>query len=116
MVSRISALAVCSFALGVIFVLVALVAAFLMNAAVGVLEYSLLEFLIGATRLLTPAEYLMLPLKTFGFGVVIGVIACVTALRPTRVGTDVRELLPLGYMRAVVTTLILSGVITAIVL
>jgi phospholipid/cholesterol/gamma-HCH transport system permease protein len=114
-VSRISALAVCSFALGVIFVLVALMAAFLMNAAVGVLEYNLLEFLVGATRLLTPAEYLMLPLKTFSFGVVIGVIACVTALRPTAVGTDVRELLPLGYMRAVVTTLILSGVITVMV-
>ena len=86
-----------------------------MNSIVGVLEYGLLGFMVEAIRLLTPAEYLLLPLKTFSFGVVIGVIACVTALRPTAVGTDVRELLPLGYMRAVVTTLILSGAITAMV-
>jgi phospholipid/cholesterol/gamma-HCH transport system permease protein len=114
-VSRISALAVCSFALGVIFVLIAFVAGYFLSAITGVIQAGLFEFLVVATRMLTPAEYLILPLKTLVFGVVIGVIACVTALRPTRVGADVRELMPLGYMRAVVSTLILSGAITVMV-
>jgi phospholipid/cholesterol/gamma-HCH transport system permease protein len=115
-VSRIAALAVCSFALGVIFVLTALVAGYFMAAIAGVFQIGFFEFLVAATRLLAPTEYLILPLKTLAFGVVIGVITCVTALRPTRVGVDVRELLPLGYMRAVVTTLLLSGAITAMVI
>jgi phospholipid/cholesterol/gamma-HCH transport system permease protein len=114
-VSRISALAVCSFALGVIFVLTAFVAGFFLAAITGVIQAGFFEFLVGATRLLTPSAYLILPLKTLVFGVAIGVIACVTALRPTRVGADVRELIPLGYMRAVVTTLILSAAITVMV-
>ena len=114
-VSRIAALAVCSFALGVIFVLTALVAGHLMAAAAGVFNVGFFEFLVEATRLLSPADYLILPLKTLSIGVVIGVVTCVTALRPTGVGLDVRELLPLGYMRAVVTTLILSGAISAMV-
>ena len=114
-VARISALAVCSFALGVIFVLAALVAGGFLAAVVGVGQHGFFEFLVVATRLLSPTEYLILPLKTLSIGVLIGVVACVTALRPTRVGPDVRELLPLAYMRAVVATLILSGAITAMV-
>ncbi len=114
-VSRISALAVCSFALSVIFLLMALLAGFLMAAIVGILQFGFFEYMVTAMRLLTPAEYLILPLKAVSIGTVVGVIACVTALRPTKVGADVRELLPLGYMRAVVTTLIVSGVITAVV-
>jgi phospholipid/cholesterol/gamma-HCH transport system permease protein len=114
-VSRISALAVCSFALSVIFVLTALVAGYFLALIANVYQVGFFEFLVGAARLLTPTEYLILPLKTIGLGVVVGVVACVTALRPTTVGVDVRELLPLGYMRAVVSTLILSGAITAMV-
>lgn len=115
-VSRISALAVCSFALGVIFVATAFIAGHLLAGGTGIVQAGLLEFLAVVTRVLTPTEYLMLPLKTLVFGVLVGVIACVTGLRPTAVGADVRELLPLGYMRAVVTTLIVSGAITAMVL
>ena len=115
-VSRIAALAVCSFSLGVIFVLTALVAGELLATLTGVFKDGFFEFMVRATRLLSPTEYLILPLKTLSIGVVIGVVACVTALRPTGVRLDVRELLPLGYMRAVVTTLILSGSITAMVI
>lgn len=114
-VSRAAALTVCTFSLGVIFLFVTLVAGHIMTTATGVATYGLLDFLIGATRLLTPAEYLMLPLKTFAIGLLIAVVGCVTALRPTAAGTDLRELVPLGYMRAVVATLILSGAITAMV-
>jgi len=114
-VSRIAALAVCSFALGVIFVLTALVAGQLLAAVVGVFQVGFFEFLVEAARLLSPREYLILPLKTVGLGVLIGVVACVTALRPTRIGSDAMELVPLGYMRAVVASLILSGGITAMV-
>lgn len=115
-VSRISALAVCSFALGIVFVLTALLAGQLLAAATGILQTGVFEFLVDATRLLSPAEYLILPLKTLSIGVVTGVVACVTAFRPITVRPDVRELLPLGYMRAVVATLIVSGAITAMVL
>jgi len=115
-VARISALAVCSFALGVIFVLTALVAGHLLAAVAGVFQVGFFEFLVEATKLLSPTEYLILPLKTLSIGVLIGVVACVTALRPTRLAPDIRALLPLGYMRAVVSTLILSGAITAMVI
>lgn len=114
-VSRAAALTVCTFSLGVIFLFVTLVAGHIMTAVTGVVSYGLLDFLIGATRFLTPVEYLMLPVKTFAIGLLIAVVACVTALRPTAAGTDLRELVPLGYMRAVVATLILSGAITAMV-
>lgn len=114
-VSRISALAVCSFALGVIFVVVAVASGQIVSVITGVADFGFFEFLIVASSLLTPAEYLILPLKTFSIGVLIGVVTCVTALRPARKGTEVRELLALGYTRAVVATLILSGAITAVV-
>ena len=114
-VSRLAALTVCTFSLGVIFVFVALVAGQLMGALTGEFSFGLVEFLVGAAKLLTPVEFLSLPLKTFGIGLLIGVVACVTALRVTAIGADVRELVPLGFMRAVVATLILSGVITALV-
>jgi phospholipid/cholesterol/gamma-HCH transport system permease protein len=114
-VSRIAALAVCSFALGVIFVLAALVAGHLMAAAAGVFNIGFFEFLVEAARLLSPTDYLILPLKTLGIGILIGVVTCITALRPAGAVSDARELLPLGYMRAVVATLILSGAISAAV-
>ena len=114
-VPRIAALAVCSFALGVVFVLTALVVGQLLATAAGITQFGLFEFLVNATRLLSPTEYLLLPLKTLSIGVLIGVVTCVTAMRPARIGLDARELLPLGYMRAVVATLILSGAITAAV-
>lgn len=114
-VARIAAIMVCASALGVIFVFSALVSGQLIALALGFFSFGLLEFLIRAASLLTPADYLILPLKTFGLGLLIGVVACVTALRETEVGADVRELVPLGYMRAVVSALILSGAITALV-
>ena len=114
-VPRIAALAVCSFALGVLFVLTALVVGELLALAVGVAQRGFFEFLVSATRLLSPTEYLLLPLKTLSIGVLIGVVACVTAMRPAKAGLDARELLPLGYMRAVVAALVLSGAITAVV-
>jgi len=114
-VSRIAALAICSFALGVLFVLTALIVGELLALAVGVGQRGFFEYLVTATRLLSPTEYLLLPLKTLSIGVLIGVVACVTAMRPAKTGLDTRELLPLGYMRAVVATLILSGAITAVV-
>lgn len=114
-VSRAAALTVCTFSLGVIFVFLALVAGQIMTGLTGTFSYGLLEFLIRSARFLTPVEYLMLPLKTFGIGLLIAVVACVTALRPTITDMDVRELVPLGYMRAVVATLILSGAITFMV-
>ena len=114
-VSKISALAVCSFALGVIFVLTALVAGHLVATAAGVFSVGFFEFLVAATRLLSPTDYLILPLKTLSIGVLIGVVACVTALRPSEAAPDSRELLPLGYMRAVVATIILSGAISVVV-
>jgi len=115
-VPRVAALTVCTFSLGVIFVFVALLAGWVMTAISEEFSYGLVGFLVGAARLLTPAEYLILPLKTFGIGLLIGVVACVTGLRYTAIGMDVRELVPLGYMRAVVSTLILSGAITAMVM
>jgi phospholipid/cholesterol/gamma-HCH transport system permease protein len=114
-VSRTAALTVCTFSLGVIFVFVSLLSGWVMTAMSTEFSYGLVQFLVGATRLLTPAEYLMLPLKTVGIGLLIGTVACVTALRHTAIGMDVRELVPLGFMRAVVATLILSGAITAMV-
>jgi len=113
-VSRVAALTLCTTSLGVIFVFVALVAGQLMGALTGEFPFGLIEFLVGAAKLLTPVEYLTLPLKTFGIGLLIGVVASVTALRVTAVGADVRELVPLGFMRAVVATLVLSGTITAL--
>lgn len=114
-VSRAAALTVCSFSLGVVFVFISLFAGQILSAVSGVDSRGLVEFMVAATRLLTPAEYLILPLKTVAIGLEIGVVACVTALRETAVGADVRELVPLGFMRAVVATLILSGAITAMV-
>ena len=114
-VSRVAALAICSFALGVLFVLAALVVGQFLALATDATQFGLFEFLVRAASLLSPTEYLLLPLKTLSIGVLIGVVACVTAMRPTKIGSDVRELVPLGYMRAVVATLVLSGAITAVV-
>ena len=114
-VSRLAALAVCSFALAVLFVLTALVTGQLLATASGAARHGFFEYLVVATSSLSPTEYLLLPLKTLSIGVLIGVVSCVIALRSEKRRSDVRELLPLGYMRAVVATLILSGAITAVV-
>jgi hypothetical protein len=56
-----------------------------------------------------PWDFLILPVKSLAIGFAIGFICCFVALTPGRRGTDMTALLPRGFVRAVLSVLVVAG-------
>lgn len=114
-VPRVAALAICTWSLSMVFVVVTLTSGYLIGRLVDIAELSLFEFLTEVARTLSVKEFVLLPLKCLLLGAVIGCVAAVTVLDAPAPRPDVHRLLPNGYMRAVLATIVVSGTLTLLV-
>jgi phospholipid/cholesterol/gamma-HCH transport system permease protein len=69
----------------------------------------LLDFIEEVLTAMGPREYVLMPLKTLAIGFAIGLISCTTGLAVGRAMPEVAALLPRGFVKAVLATLLISG-------
>lgn len=106
---RALALALAVFCLTVLFIVTALLAGFLAGSAFGAVQIGLWSFLDKVLRAMGPGTYLLVPLKSVLIGFAVGVVCAATALRSQASARDMSQLLPTGYVRAVLAALLISG-------
>lgn len=102
---RTLAIAIASFTQGVLFVAVALLAGFASARLLGVVNFGLPEFLDRVLRAMQPADFVIFPAKLLVIGLLVGAIACLTAL-DVEEGSDPHALLPGAFLRGVLAVLI----------
>jgi phospholipid/cholesterol/gamma-HCH transport system permease protein len=72
--------------------------------AVGMTLWSFLDRVLMATRL---ADFIIVPLKLLAIGLLVALTACLTALTAGP-RDDIAKLLPRGFMRGLIATLLAS--------
>jgi phospholipid/cholesterol/gamma-HCH transport system permease protein len=105
---RVLALAVATFALAVLFIATALVVGYLAGFALGAIKISLWGFLDNVVLAMEPRDYIVFPVKTLAIGFVIGLSCGFVALNPAQRVSDMRALLPHGFVRAVLAVLVVE--------
>jgi len=111
-VPRVVAVSVCMFSLTVVFIAVALGSGFLTGNALGSMNLTLQQFIIGILTEMDFAEIAMVPLKTFSIGFVVALIVCTTGLSVTVSRTELLATLPRGITKSVLAALLISGLLT----
>jgi phospholipid/cholesterol/gamma-HCH transport system permease protein len=113
-VPRVLAFCVCMFSLTTAFVAVALLAGFASGTLIGMIQYTFLDFINRAIGSMHWQNYLLFTLKTVVIGFVVALISCKTALSLTGVSADVLEIMPRGFAKSALATLIISVALTII--
>ena len=80
----------------------------------GLTSLTLLDSIEAVLVAMGPKEYALVPLKTLAIGFAIGLISCTTGLAVGRVVPEVSALLPRGFVKAVLATLLISGGLTSL--
>lgn len=114
-VPRVMAFSLFNFCLTIAFVAVALTVGYLVANSVETTEMSLFDFYNSVLRAMTVNEYILLPVKTVTVGFVIGIVCCMTGLGNLERTSEVSELLPRGFMRAVLGTFVVSGLLSIVI-
>ncbi len=106
-VPRAVALALSSFALGVVFVLVALVTGFVSSSLLGQFNHSFLHFIDDVLAAMRVRDFLVFPAKMLLIGMMVALVACLTAFRAN--DTDqLAELQSRGFLRGLLAVLLVS--------
>ncbi len=108
---RATAMAAAGFALGVLFVCVALATGFVSGSAFGALQSTPGQFLdtvLGAT---SASDFVIFPMKAVLIGIVVALSAGITALA-ARPGEAPATLLPRGFARGVIAVLVTTIALT----
>jgi phospholipid/cholesterol/gamma-HCH transport system permease protein len=113
-VPRVLAFCVCMFSLTTAFVTVALLAGFTSGTLTGLIQYNFFDFINRAIGSMGWQDYLLFILKTVTIGFVIALISCKTALSLTGVLADVLDIMPRGFAKSALATLIISVALTII--
>ena len=113
-VPRVLAFCVCMFSLTTAFVAVALLAGFTLGTLVGILQFTFFDFIHRAIGSIGRQTYLLFTLKTVAIGFVVALISCKTALSITGVSADVLDIMPRGFAKSALATLIISIALTII--
>jgi phospholipid/cholesterol/gamma-HCH transport system permease protein len=103
------ALALAGFALTMLFLAVALLTGFLAGSALGAVHLTLYDFLDEVLHAMGPGTYALVPLKSLAIGFAVGLVCCATALRSADAAADMARLMPRGFLRAVLATLLING-------
>lgn len=104
---RTVAYALASFALGVLFILTALVVGFVASSLLGAVQESLWMFLDHVLGAMQATDFAMFPVKMLCIGALIALTACLTGLT-ARPGDDTGRLLPRGFVRGVLAVMLTS--------
>jgi phospholipid/cholesterol/gamma-HCH transport system permease protein len=108
-IPRVLAMAIGMFCLSMVFLAVASTTGLVAANALGATSLTLLDFFDEVLAAMGPREHVLLPLKTLTIGFAIGLISCTTGLAIGRAVPDVSALLPGGFIRAVLATLLISA-------
>jgi phospholipid/cholesterol/gamma-HCH transport system permease protein len=108
-IPRVLATAIGMFCLSIVFLVVALTTGLVAANALGLTSLTLLDFFTAVLTAMGPGEHVLLLLKTLVSGFAIGLISCTTGLAMGRAVPEVSALLPGGFVRAVLATLLISG-------
>ena len=111
-VPRVLAFCVCMFSLTTAFVAVALFAGFVSGTLVGLIQFTFFDFFNRALGSMGRETYLLFALKTVAIGFVVALISCKTALSLTGVAVDVLDIMPRGFAKSALATLIISIALT----
>jgi phospholipid/cholesterol/gamma-HCH transport system permease protein len=111
-IPRVLATAIGMFCLSIVFLAAALTTGLVAAYALGLTSLTLLDFLEEVLTAMRPREYTLLLLKTLVSGFAIGLISCTTGLAIGRAVPEVSVLLPGGFVRAVLATIVISGAFT----
>jgi phospholipid/cholesterol/gamma-HCH transport system permease protein len=111
-VPRVLAFSICMFLLATAFVAVAVVAGFLSGTLVGITQPHFFEFLNRAIGSMSRQTYLLFTLKTITIGFVVALISCKMALSITAVSARVLDIMPRGFAKSALATLIVSIALT----
>lgn len=106
-VPRTLAFTVSAFTLGIMFSLSSLTMGYVISRASGALSNSLLSFYYDVVTAMTPADYVLIPLKFIVVGFLVGLGCCVGGL--TAGSEDsIRTLLPRGFSRGILIVMAVS--------
>ncbi len=111
-VPRVLAFSICMFCLTIVFVAVAMLAGYASGTLVGIIGFDFLDFMDKALGSIGQAEYLLIMAKTFVIGFVVALISCRTALSLKGGPSNVLDVLPRGFARSVLATLVISVALT----
>jgi phospholipid/cholesterol/gamma-HCH transport system permease protein len=111
---RATALAVASFTLGMVFIVTALLAGFMIGSLVGAVKLSLLGFLDRVMLAMHPPDFLALPAKLMVIGLLVALSAGLTGFTAER-RDDAARLLPRGFVRGVLAVLFASVTLSLVI-
>jgi phospholipid/cholesterol/gamma-HCH transport system permease protein len=111
---RATAFALGAFALGVVFVLLALMSGFVTGSVAGVVSASVFGFLNNVLRAMSMRDMAIFPAKLLLIGLTVALTCCVTGLGAEETDTPA-TLLPLGFTRGVTGILTVTLVLSAII-
>jgi phospholipid/cholesterol/gamma-HCH transport system permease protein len=111
---RVLALAISVFCLTMVFLVVAFASGYVIGSLLDVTQRSWFEFGVEAFATIGTAGYAVLPLKTLGIGMAIGVVCCLTALEQRPEAGAGRALMPIGFMRSVLAVFLVSGLVSVL--
>ena len=111
-VPRVLAYCICMFSLTTAFVAVALLAGFFSGMLVGITQPHFFDFLNRAIGSMGLQTYVLFALKTLTIGFVVALISCKMALSLTGGSARVLDLMPRGFAKSALATLIISIALT----
>ena len=111
-VPRVLAVTICMFCLNVAFVAVAMVAGYFSANLIGISKYSFFNFMDRILTSIDTGDYFLVSAKTLTIGFVVGLLSCKTALSVSDRSTDVLDILPRGFAKSALATLLISVALT----
>ena len=111
---RVLALSISVFCLAMVFIVVALVTGYAMATALGVSTIPIQRFVSQMLATIGSAGYIVLPAKSLGMGLVVGVICSISALEPSRPSDIEQDLIPIGFLRSVLAVFLVSGLVSVL--
>jgi phospholipid/cholesterol/gamma-HCH transport system permease protein len=111
---RVLALALSVFCLTMILLVVAFASGYLTGGLLGAARRTPVEFVAETFATIGSAGYAVLPLKTLGIGLAIGIVCCLTALEQRREPGAERALMAVGFMRSVLAVFLVSGLVSVL--
>ena len=108
---RAIAFALASYTLGIVFILTTMLVGFAFASLLGVVQTSLWSFFDAVLRATAPSDFVVFPVKMLAIGLLIGTIACLTALSAHE-GEDVGRLISRGFIRGMLAIMLTSGLLS----
>jgi phospholipid/cholesterol/gamma-HCH transport system permease protein len=104
---RATAFALASYALGIVFVLVAIAIGYTAGNVAGDVKMSLWEFLYTVLNGMLPADFVVFPAKMLAIGLLVALTSVVTGLRAGS-GDDASNVLPRTFVRGTIAVMLTS--------